>query len=94
MTCVDTRNLCKITRKESEVYSKTEFVVQLTRAKLTQAELAEKTGMNLSTLNKKIQSGNFSRSEMGDMISALQIESPERFYEIFFAPDLRVTQEN
>lgn len=75
------------------MYDKTEFLVQLKRARLTQEELSKKMGIAVSTLNQKIKTGNFKRNEMAELITVLHIDSPARFYEIFFSHNLREMQD-
>jgi DNA-binding NtrC family response regulator len=59
------------------------FEAQLALIGITKAELAEKLGINPSTLTRKLQrDGDFTREEINEMIKILDIEHPET---IFFA---------
>lgn len=75
------------------MFNRTEFVVQMQRAGYNQQSLADAMKLCVSTLNKRMKTGNFSRDEMALLIDILAIESADRFYEIFFAQNLRDTQE-
>lgn len=59
------------------------FEAQLALIGITKTELAEKLGINPSTLTRKLQrDGDFTREEINEMIKILDIEHPET---IFFA---------
>lgn len=62
------------------------FKAQMVLQGLNVTELAGKMGINASTLYRKIKAdGDFSRSEINQMIDILHIENPQ---EIFFAQEL------
>lgn len=62
------------------------FKAQMVLQGITVAELAGKMGINASTLYRKIKAdGDFSRSEINQMIVLLHIENPQ---DIFFAQEL------
>ncbi|MDD6196569.1 MAG: helix-turn-helix transcriptional regulator [[Clostridium] aminophilum] len=65
------------------MFNKNEFKAAIARAGMTSRELAEKIGINESTLYRKINSnGAFNREEINTIIEVLHIEDPK---EIFFA---------
>ena len=68
------------------MFDKRKFMAQIVLAVLTQKELAQKLGIDESTLYRKINDdGRFSRKEMNAIIDILQIKDPNP---IFFAPEL------
>lgn len=68
------------------MFDKTRFKAQIVLAGITSKELAEKLGINESTLYRKInKDGNFTRDEINKLIEILNIENPQ---EIFFAEKL------
>lgn len=73
------------------MFSKNKFRAAIALAGMTSKELAEKMGINESTLYRKINNdGSFSRSEINDIILILGISNPQ---EIFFAHELAETQD-
>lgn len=73
------------------MFSKNKFRAAIALAGITSKELAEKMGINESTLYRKINAdGNFSRQEINRIIEILGITNPQ---EIFFAQELAATQE-
>lgn len=73
------------------MFNKNEFKAQLARVGMSAKTLAEKLGIDESTLYRKINNqGNFTRQEINDMISILGITNPKI---IFFADELAETQE-
>lgn len=74
----------------SELFDKRKFKAQMILVGVTSKELAEKLGINESTLYRKINSdGNFTRTEINKLILLLRIDDPK---EIFFADELAETQ--
>ena len=68
------------------MFDKKKFKSQLVLAGISAKELAEKLGINESTLYRKInEDGRFTRKEINDMISILHIVDAK---EIFFAEKL------
>lgn len=68
------------------MFNKREFMAQMARADMTQKELAQKLGIDESTLYRKINDdGRFSRKEMNSIIEILDIKDPSP---IFFASEL------
>ena len=68
------------------MFDKRKFMAQIVLAGMTQKELAQKLGIDESTLYRKINDdGRFSRKEMNAIIDILQIKDPNP---IFFAPEL------
>jgi predicted transcriptional regulator len=68
------------------VFDKNKFKAQIVLAGMTAKELAERLGINESTLYRKINAdGNFTREEISKMTEILHIENPQ---EIFFANEL------
>lgn len=68
------------------MFDKTRFKAQIVLAGITSKELAEKLGINESTLYRKInKDGNFTRDEINKLIEILGIDNPQ---EIFFAEKL------
>lgn len=68
------------------MFDKRKFMAQMVLAGMTQKELAQKLGIDESTLYRKINDdGRFSRKEMNSIIEILQIKDPNP---IFFAPEL------
>lgn len=64
------------------MFNKYEFDAQLARKGMKKYELAEKLGMTYTNLYRKIESGRFSREEIGKIIVILEIADP---VPIFFA---------
>lgn len=64
------------------MFNKYEFDAQLARKGMKKYELAEKLGMTYTNLYRKIESGRFSREEIGKIIAILEIADP---VPIFFA---------
>lgn len=74
------------------VFDKLKFKAATVLAGKTYRQLAEKLGIDESTLYRKINAGgSFTRSEIGEMIQFLNIEDP---MSIFFTEELADTQEN
>lgn len=74
-----------------ELFDKRKFKAQMVLAGVSSKELAEKLGINESTLYRKINSnGNFTRTEINNIILLLSIDDPK---DIFFADELAETQE-
>lgn len=68
------------------MFDKRKFMAQMALADMTQKELAQKLGIDESTLYRKINDdGRFSRKEMNSIIDILHIEDPNP---IFFASEL------
>lgn len=68
------------------MFDERRFKAQLVLADVTMKELAVKLGINESTLYRKIkQDGAFTRDEINEMISILNISDPK---DIFFADEL------
>lgn len=68
------------------MFDKRRFMAQLALSGLTLRELAQKLGINETTLYRKLNDdGRFSRKEMNDIITILNIDDPNP---IFFAPEL------
>lgn len=68
------------------MFDKRKFMAQMVLAGMTQKELAQKLGIDESTLYRKIKDdGRFSRKEMNSIIEILKIKDPNP---IFFAPEL------
>lgn len=64
------------------MFNKYEFDAQLARKGMKKYELAEKLGMTYTSLYRKIESGRFTREEIGKIIVLLDIADP---VPIFFA---------
>jgi DNA-binding Xre family transcriptional regulator len=64
------------------VFNKLEFDAQLARKGMKKNELAERLGMTYTNLYRKIESGRFTREEIGKIITLLEIDDP---VPIFFA---------
>lgn len=64
------------------MFNKYEFDAQLARKGIKKNELADKLGMSYTNLYRKIESGRFSREEIGKIIVILDIADP---VPIFFA---------
>ena len=64
------------------MFSATELKAQMVRKGFTQEKLANAIGITTKTLNLKIKSGKFQRSEIQDIINVLEISDPNP---IFFA---------
>lgn len=64
------------------MFNKYEFDAQLARKGMKKYELAEQLGMSYTNLYRKIESGRFSREEIGKIIMILEIADP---VPIFFA---------
>lgn len=68
------------------MFDKARFKAQIVLAGITSKELAEKLGINESTLYRKINNdGSFTRDEINKLIEILGIDNPQ---EIFFAEKL------
>lgn len=68
------------------MFDKRRFMAQMALSGMTLKELAQKLGIDESTLYRKINDdGRFSRKEMNSIIVILHIEDPNP---IFFAPEL------
>lgn len=68
------------------MFKKNLFNAKLAEANITKAELAQKMGIDPSTLSRKLQKdGDFSREEINKLIEILKIDNPK---EIFFAEEL------
>lgn len=68
------------------MFDKNRFKAQIVLAGMTSKELAEKLGINESTLYRKVNNdGNFTRDEINKIIEILRIENPQ---DIFFAKEL------
>lgn len=67
------------------MFNKREFDAQLVRKGVKKYELAEKLGMTYTNLYRKIESGKFTREEIGKIITILDISDP---VPIFFADEL------
>lgn len=68
------------------MFDKNRFRAQMALAGITSKELAQKLGIDESTLYRKINnSGSFTRDEINKMIQILHITDPQR---IFFAEEL------
>ena len=73
------------------MFDKNRFRAQIILAGMTAKELADKIGINESTLYRKINAdGNFTREEIGKIVEILHIDNPK---DIFFADNLAYTQE-
>ena len=73
------------------MFNKNEFRAQLARMGMSAKTLAEKLGIDESTLYRKINNqGSFTRQEINDMIAILNITNPKI---IFFADELAETQD-
>lgn len=64
------------------MFNKLEFDAQLARKGMKKNELAERLGMTYTNLYRKIESGRFTREEIGKIITLLEIDDP---VPIFFA---------
>lgn len=74
------------------VFDKLRFKAATVLAGKTYKQLAEKLGIDESTLYRKINAGGtFTRSEIGELIQFLNIDDP---MSIFFNDSLADTQEN
>lgn len=72
------------------MFDKRRFMAQLALSGMTLRALAQKIGIDESTLYRKINdNGRFSRKEINEIIVLLNIDDP---YPIFFAPELTATQ--
>lgn len=68
------------------MFDRNKFKAQMALSGMTMKELAKHLDINEATLYRKVQAdGNFSRSQINQMIELLNIENPE---EIFFASKL------
>ena len=68
------------------MFDKNRFRAQIILAGMTAKELAEKIGIDESTLYRKINAdGNFTRKEIGKIVEILHIDDPK---DIFFADKL------
>lgn len=68
------------------MFNERKFKAQLVLNGVSMKELAQKMGINESTLYRKIkQDGSFTRDEINQMISILNIDDPK---EIFFTEEL------
>jgi predicted transcriptional regulator len=68
------------------MFDKNRFRAQIILAGMTAKELADKIGINESTLYRKINAdGNFTREEIGKIVEILHIDNPK---DIFFADNL------
>lgn len=67
------------------MFNKNEFNAQLARKNMKKYELAEKLEMSYTNLYRKIESGHFTREEIGKIITILEISDP---VPIFFADEL------
>lgn len=68
------------------MFDKNRFRAQIILAGMTAKELAEKIGIDESTLYRKINAdGNFTRKEIGKIVEILHIDDPK---DIFFADNL------
>jgi transcriptional regulator with XRE-family HTH domain len=73
------------------VFDERRFRAQLVLAGVTMKDLAERLGINASTLHRKISNdGAFSRAEINKMVEILHIDDPT---DIFFTDKLAVTQD-
>ena len=74
------------------MFNKTKFKAAAVLSGLSMAQIANRLGINLATLYRKInRDGDFSRSEIQILRSILGIENMD---DIFFANNLTKTQEN
>ena len=88
VTCVDARNqeAQNKERRSGGMFNERKFKAQLVLNGVSMKELAQKMGINESTLYRKIkQDGSFTRDEINQMISILNIDDPK---EIFFTEEL------
>lgn len=68
------------------MFDERRFKAAMVLAGVSQKELAQKLGIDVSTLYRKVRAnGDFSRSEINAIIQILNIEKPA---EIFFADEL------
>ncbi len=67
------------------MFNKYEFDAQLARKGMKKYELAERLGITYTSLYRKIESGKFTREEIGKIIGILDINDP---VPIFFAEEL------
>lgn len=68
------------------MFDKNRFRAQIILAGMTAKELADKIGIDESTLYRKINAdGNFTRKEIGKIVEILHIDDPK---DIFFADNL------
>lgn len=67
------------------MFNKNEFNAQLARKNMRKYELAKELGMSYTNLYRKIDSGHFTREEIGKIITILEIDDP---MPIFFADEL------
>lgn len=68
------------------MFDERRFRAQLVLADVTMKELAAKLNINESTLYRKVkQDGSFTRDEINQLITILNIEDPKQ---IFFAEEL------
>lgn len=72
------------------MFNKLEFDAQLARRGMKKYQLAEKLNMTYTNLYRKIESGRFTREEIGKIIDILGITDP---VPIFFAEELAQVQE-
>ncbi len=73
------------------MFNKTEFKIASIRAGMTYKQIAEKLGIDESTLYRKINAdGAFTRNEISEIIQMLDIKNP---MDIFFDEKLADTQE-
>ena len=67
-------------------FNRLEFNAQLARKDMSMADLADATGIPLSTLYRKVNhNGDFSREQIAKIVTCMEIEEPNK---IFFAPEL------
>lgn len=67
------------------MFNKREFEAQLARKGVKKYEVAAELKMSYGNLYRKIETGHFTREEIGKLIKFLAIENP---MEIFFADEL------
>ena len=68
------------------MFNKREFEAQLARKGVKKYQVADALAMTYGNLYRKIETGNFSREEIGILIEFLDIEDP---MPIFFAKELK-----
>ena len=67
------------------MFDKREFEAQIARKGIKKYELAERLNMSYTNLYRKIETGRFTREEIGKIIDILGITDP---VPIFFAEEL------